>query len=152
MGYRAENTRSVFDKYKDARNLMHAIKVTIRNQAALPAITRYLVMTLHVDTSQRAKKIDECLATANTDGTAAFARIAEGDAAYDIVAEWAAVKAPVVALLEWVAANYPSGPSGLVVYSAFGPAPDYLPIDTNLSAGQLSAYKAQLSAVVAAIS
>lgn len=49
MGYRAEDTRSVFDKCKDARNLMHAIKVTIRNQAAR-------------------------LAAANTNGTAAFAR------------------------------------------------------------------------------
>lgn len=84
-----------------------------------------------------------------TPGLLDYARKELNDANVDLAAEFATMKTQIVATQDWIVANFPKdATNNLTVYS-FDATKRYA--DINLTAGQLTAFKNQLSLLVGTI-
>ena len=84
-----------------------------------------------------------------TPGLLAYARTQEDNATLDLVAEYTAMRTQIVATQDWLVTNFPKDTSNNLSVYAFDVNKRYS--NVNLTAGQLTAFKAQLTALAATI-
>jgi len=84
----------------------------------------------------------------NTPGIAEVARIERNDPLYDMVAEMAAWRATLVALRDWVVANFPKDGTGYLLYQQI--SGDATVTNRQLTAAAVSAVVPLVDAVIAA--
>lgn len=82
-------------------------------------------------------------------GLLAYAQNEENDPALNLVTEFATMRVQIVAVQDWIVANFPKDVSGNLITYTFDANKKRAEI--LLTAGQLTALKAQLTALVATI-
>lgn len=100
-----------------------------------------------------ANSLAESLATLNsyvtTSGLLAYAQNELNDITINLSAEFTTMRVQIVATQDWIIANFPKDAAGNLAVYAFDVNKRY--VDIDLASGQLTAFKAQLSALVATI-
>jgi hypothetical protein len=80
-------------------------------------------------------------------GLAAYAREQVNDPALDIVAEYQTMAAQLVAVRDWIIANFPKDASGYLLYHQFDAAGKI--VQRTLSSAQTAGLRTQLDALIA---
>lgn len=138
------------EKYVIGRKFAKSLKMQATNWAAKPAINRGEVLVYQNIVVDLVNGIDAHWTGANSNGVTDWARIQESRPALDLELEWADARAAIVALLTWVRDNYPADGSGnQICYGGFDAS--YKPVNIDLTAPQLSAYKTRITALVTAL-
>lgn len=86
---------------------------------------------------------------AATPGIAAYAQAQENKPTLNVSTEYVAMRTQIIAVQDWIVANFPKDASGNAAVYSFDANKRFA--DVNLTAGQLTAFKAQLSALSATI-
>jgi len=93
--------------------------------------------------------LDALTVNAIASGLLAYAQAQENDPALDIPAAYSAMRTQIVATQDWLVANFPKDGSGNLAVYVFNGGKRFA--DVPLSAGELVAFKAQLTALAATI-
>lgn len=121
----------------------------VKNTAAFyvsqPALTRIQVLDYAAKLAADLANLDSYT---TVPGLQAYVREQVNDPTLDLAAEWAAVRAQIVATQDWMVSNFPNTSWELRVYTFDA---SKKPVDINLTAPQLSAFKTQLNALIATI-
>jgi len=116
---------------------------------AQSAITRKAALDMANILADRLAVLDTLTANAGTNGLVAYTQAQCGNVSRDVVAEYSACRAQIAAVQSWLVANFPKDASGNLVVYGFNGASKF--VDIPLSAGELSAFKTQLTNLSATI-
>ena len=125
----------------------------VKNQCeqliSAPAITRRRALEAANALADTLAALDAYTAGAATNGLLAYAQEQENNPALNLVSEYQTMRTQMVATQDWLVANFPKNASNELCVYSFDANKRYA--DINLTAPQLSAFKAQLSAISATI-
>ena len=139
----------IAEVWNQVKGHVRRIKNTAQFYVAQPTVTRRQGLEYATHLAIDLANLDAYITTPGTPGLLAYARSQVNDPALDLAAEWASVRAQVVATQDWLVVNFPNTTGELRVYT-FDAAKK--PVDINLTGPQLTAFKNQLSLLVATIS
>lgn len=126
---------------------------TLKNRCvalnAKAAITRVEVLVFQNQLADTLDSLATLIANATTNGLLEYAREQVNNPSLDLTAEYNAMRTQLIACQDWVVANFPATTGELRVYS-FDGNKRYANVD--LTAGQLSAFKTQLTNLANTIS
>ena len=125
----------------------------IKNQCsglnAQPSVTRRQALDLANVLADALAMLDTLTVNAATNGLLAYAQAQENDPTLDIPAAYTTMRLQIVATQDWLVANFPKDASGNLAVYAFDVNKRFA--DIALTAGQLSAFKTQLTSLSATI-
>jgi hypothetical protein len=135
--------------YDKIRAQARASKQYLTNQrAVMVQATTSAVVPLAV-IQHFAQVIPLINAWASTPGLAQYARDQQNDPAYDIVAEFQAMRNAMVSARDNLVAGFPKDPNGWILYQSLNPDGTFS--YRTFTAAQLASAVAQIDAVIAAI-
>lgn len=135
---------SIAGRWERIKNTSGQIKDKCVSLGGMANITRIAVLEFANFLADSMASLDVLTANAVADGLLDYARAQESDSGLDLVAEYNTMRTQIVATQDWMVANFPATSGELRVY-AFDGNKRYGNI--NLTAGQLSAFKTQLTSL-----
>lgn len=144
MAFPSDNTLDLATAWAGIRAAAGRMKAQAQTLHGAASVTRRQALDC-------ANALADYLATFTTytavEGLAAYAQ-EQTDSAVDIVAEYQAMRTALIAVQDWLVANFPNTTGELRVYTFDG---NKRFADINLTAGQLSAFKTQLASLIATV-
>lgn len=140
MAFPSTSARSLTEAWSHARRVAGAIKGNAESLRAAAAVTR---MELLIYLNVLADALASLTAVAATPGLAAYAQQQQNDPALDIAAEFAAMRVQLIATQNWIINNFPKDSTGNAAVYSFDANKKFA--DVPLTAGQLTALRAQLA-------
>ena len=125
------------------------IKAACVNLLAQGSVTRRAALDMANRLADRLASLDALTANAGTNGLVAYAQAQCGNPTRDLAGEYTACRTQIAAVQSWLVANFPKDASGNLVVYAFNGNNRF--VDIALTAGELSAFKTQLTNLSATI-
>lgn len=145
------STQTLSQAWEDAQNIARAMQAGAQAQKdaslAGPVAASRIV---HFDRELRMyqARLDAIAALA---GIAAYVNsLPNTPVGYDVVAEFNAMKAQVLATIDWIRTNFPKDASGYLLAEQWGANRTDV-VERTFSTASLAAYRTQLDALIAAI-
>lgn len=142
MAFPGTSVTSLAGKWQSIKSTSGEIKNQCVQLIAQAAITRIRGLEFANFLADSLQSLNTLTANATTNGLLEYARAQENNASLDLVSEYNTMRTALVAAQDWLVANFPNTTGELRVYS-FDANKRFANI--NLTAGQLSAFKTQLT-------
>lgn len=149
MAFPGNSVTSLAGKWASIKDTSGRIKNECTTLNAAASVTRKRALDTANFLADALDALNTLTANAATNGLLEYARAQENNAALDLVAEYNTMRTALVAVQDWLVANFPKDASNNLVVYAFDGNKRYA--DVNLTAGQLSAFKSQLTTLGATI-
>lgn len=146
MAFPSDQTIDLQTAWTGVRREAGVVKGRAAQMSAASSVTRLQALEF---ANQLADSLSLLDTLAATPGLAAYAQEQVNNAQLNIASEFSAMRTQIVATQDWLVANFPKAADGALAVYAFDPSKRFA--NVNLTAGQVSAFKAQLNALIATI-
>jgi len=145
MAFPSNSTVSLAGRWAQIKAVSGILKDQCTQLIAAASITRSRALFLLNILADRLAELDNATANAANNGLLSYAQAQENNPSLDLVATYSAMKTQLIALQDWLVANFPRDANGDAAVFAINGGKRYAEIP--LTAGQLSAFKAQLTSL-----
>ena len=150
MASPSSKTLNLADRYTAYRNATGYIKGECATILATPSYTMMAALNFRNQLISIIGQLQTYTQNAVADGLVAYAQSVEGKPALDLIAEYQTMLAQLVNVRDWIFNNFPAkDASGNPVPFTWNINAPYSQV--NLTAGQLTAFKTQITALSATI-
>jgi hypothetical protein len=148
MAFPSDSTTTLETKWRSVKNNTGRLKNECTRLIAKSSITRKEVLEFANALATVLANLDLLTANASTNGLLAYAQEQESNASLNLVSEYTTMRNQIIAVQNWTVTNFPNTSGELRAY-VFDAQSRH--VDINLDAGQLTAFKTQVSNLSATI-